>query len=109
MKAKKTIGLEVTLPKEKCDDQHCPFHASFPVRGRMQTGEVIKKKAAKTVLVSWTRLFYIPKYQRYEKRISKVLAHLPDCLDSIQLGDKVKIIESRPISKSKNFVVLEKL
>ena len=108
MEKKKTIGLEVTLPKEKCDDKHCPFHASFPVRGRTLTCKVRKIGANKTVAVGWTRLFYIPKYQRYEKRRSKVLAHVPPCI-KVKEGDKVRIAETRPISKSKNFVIVEKL
>jgi small subunit ribosomal protein S17 len=109
MKQKKSIGLEVTLPKKTCDDKHCPFHSGFGVRGRTQICKVVKKGGTKSATVSWTRLFYIPKYQRYEKRISKVSVHLPPCLDDIKVGDKVKIIETRPISKSKNFVILEKI
>lgn len=109
-KQNKSIGLTVEMPKEKCDDKHCPFHASFPLRGRTHIGEVVRAGVNKTVAVAWTRLFYIPKYQRYEKRISKVFAHLTPCMaDQIKLGDKVKIVESRPISKTKNFVVVEKM
>ena len=38
---------------------------------------------------------------------SRITAHNPPCLDA-QRGDKVKIAECRPLSKTKNFVVVEK-
>jgi small subunit ribosomal protein S17 len=106
---KKSAGLQVAMPSEKCDDKHCPFHANFPVRGRVQEGKVLKIGSHKSVSVEWTKLFYIPKYQRYEKRRSKVLAHVPPCIESnLKVGDTVKLVECRPISKMKNFVVVEK-
>ncbi|MBU1850224.1 MAG: 30S ribosomal protein S17, partial [Nanoarchaeota archaeon] len=63
-------------------------------------------KMHKTVTVEWERRKYIPKYERYEKRRSKVKAHNPNCIKA-QEGDLVVIKEVRPISKSKNFVVME--
>jgi len=102
------IGLEVTVPKEECNDKHCPFHAGFPVRGRTLICIVNKIGSNKSATVTWTRLFYIPKYQRYEKRRSKVSVHVPPCV-KIVVGDKVKIVETRPVSKTKNFVVVEKI
>ena len=107
---KQNIGFDVAMPKETCDDKHCPFHAGFSLRGRTYSGKIAKISSHKTVAVTWSRLFYIPKYQRYEKRISKVFAHLPPCIgNNIKVGDLVKIVETRPISKMKNFVVVEKL
>ena len=108
MEKAKNIGFKVTLPSKECDDKHCPFHANFPLRGRSQTGKVVKMGAQKSASVQWLRLFHIPKYQRYEKRLSKVSVHVPPCLD-IKVGDMVKIVESRPISKMKNFVIVEKI
>ncbi|MEN6294046.1 MAG: 30S ribosomal protein S17, partial [Methanobacterium sp.] len=37
---------------------------------------------------------------------SKIQAHLPDCMN-VNVGDSVKIAECRPLSKTKNFVVIE--
>ena len=106
MKQKKNIGIEVDLPKEKCDDKHCPFHGEIKVRGRTFVGTVIKKSIHKTILVEWPRAHYIPKFERYEKRRTRVTVHNPKCIDA-KIGDKVMIGETRPISKTKNFVVIK--
>lgn len=62
----------------------------------------------KTVTVERDYLNYVPKYTRYEKRKSRIMAHNPPCLE-IHEGDRVKIAECRPISKEVAFVVVEKL
>jgi len=54
-----------------------------------------------------TRMHYIPKYERYEKRTSKYKAHLPPCIE-VKEGDEVVIMECRPLSKTKSFVVVER-
>ncbi|MEM3226951.1 MAG: 30S ribosomal protein S17, partial [Thermoplasmata archaeon] len=51
---------------------------------------------------------YDKKYERYKKESSKYHAHLPDCI-KVNIGDKVKIMECRPLSKTVSFVVIEKL
>ena len=62
----------------------------------------------KTCVVEWARKKYIPKYERYEQRRTKIKVHNPSCIDAKE-GDIVKIMECRPISKTKNFVIIEKL
>lgn len=81
----------------------------YTMRGRKFQGKVIRAVARKTVVVEWPRLFYIPKYERYEKRRTRVQVHLPENLTDIAVGDLVWIGECRPISKTKHFVVLEKV
>ena len=104
---KKSIGIiEVEKPKKECNDDKCPFHGSLSLRGRTFIGTVKSAKAQKTIVVGWDRLHYIPKYERYEKRYSKVQAHVPECID-VKEGDVVKIMECRPLSKTKNFVVVQ--
>ena len=49
---------------------------------------------------------FIKKYERYEKRKSKINVHKPDCL-SVNVGDSVKVAECRPLSKTKHFVLVE--
>ncbi len=71
-------------------------------RGRKFVGVVVSAKTPKTVIVRWERLLYNKKYERYEKRFSKVAAH--DELGAKE-GDVVEIMESRPISKTKRFIV----
>ena len=72
------------------------------IRGRKFTGVVISAKTPKMVIVRWQRLVFNKKYERYQKRWSKVAAH--DELGSKE-GDVVEISETRPISKMKRFVV----
>ena len=104
----KNIGLEVTKPQESCDDRHCAFHGNITIRGRQFICTVTKTNAQKTAVVEWARLLYIPKYQRYEKRKSRLQVHNPLCIN-VKVGNKVKIVECRPISKTKNFVIIERL
>lgn len=77
-------------------------------RGRTFVGTVTKAKAQKTATVEWERRRPIPKYERYEKRRSRVQAHNPESINA-QHGDRVRIAECRPISKTKRFVIVEKL
>lgn len=103
----KNAGLDVKEPKEKCDDKNCPFHGSLRVRGRQFYGVVISAKMHSTATVEWVRTVHIPKYERYEKKRSKVKAHNPKCINAAE-GDLVRIAECRPLSKTKNFVIVEK-
>lgn len=77
-------------------------------RGRIFTGIVKRKNAAKTIIIEWLRLFYLPKYERYESRLSRVAVHVPDNLE-VSVGNKVKVAECRPLSKTKHFVLVEVL
>ncbi len=104
----RNIGIEVALPTESCLDPHCPFHGSLSVRGQILTGVVVSSKMDKTTIVQREILRYVPKYERYEKRTHKYSVHNPQCVNA-QRGDMVKIMECRPLSKSKSFVVIEKL
>ncbi|MBI4447359.1 30S ribosomal protein S17 [Candidatus Woesearchaeota archaeon] len=107
VKKQYNIGIDVPSPTEVCEDKHCPFHAGLKLRGRRFTGTVIKGDAHHTVTVEWPRIFYVSKYERYEKRRSRLKAHNPPCLN-VKMGDKVEIMECRPISKTKSFVVINK-
>lgn len=76
------------------------------LHGRTFVGTVTSDKMMNTVTVEWERRRYVTKYQRYEKRSSSVKAHNPKEMHA-KTGDIVRIVESRPISKTKNFVVVE--
>ena len=78
------------------------------MRGRIFEGEIVSDKAPKTVVVEWGFIHYIPKYERYERRSSRVVAYNPVCIDA-KKGDIVRIAECRPLSKTKSFVVIEKV
>ncbi|MBI4688444.1 MAG: 30S ribosomal protein S17 [Nitrospirae bacterium] len=68
------------------------------------TGKVISDKMDKTVVVAVERLAQHPLYRKTIKKVSKFKAH--DEENKYKTGDKVMIIESRPISKEKRWVVL---
>jgi len=53
-------------------------------------------------------MHFVPKYERYEKRTSSYAAHCPPCMEA-KVGDKVRIAECRPLSKTISFVTIEKL
>ena len=80
--------------------------SGLSLRGRVFVGTAISSKMQKTVTVEWERKNYMKKYERYEKRRSRVKAHNPDSMNA-QEGDIVKIMECRPLSKTKNFVVIQ--
>ena len=100
------IGIDVTEPKTKCEDPNCPFYGSLPVRGQILEGIVTSNKAERSITVERSFYKFIRKYERYEKRKSRISAHKPDCIE-VNMGDAVKIAECRPLSKTKHFVVLE--
>ena len=64
-------------------------------------------KTKKMAVVEREYLHYVPKYMRYEKRKSRISAHLPPCLE-IKAGDLVTIAECRPLSKTVAVVVVER-
>ena len=105
-KNKLTIGIDVKPPKKVCEDRKCPFHGSLKVHGKVFVGTVIKAKFPRSPLVEWVARRYIPKYERYEKTRTRVHVHNPACINAA-VGNKVKIAECRPLSKTKNFVVVE--
>jgi small subunit ribosomal protein S17 len=100
------IGIEVAVPGKDCSDAKCPFHGDLRVRGQILKGRVLSARMQNTVVVQSELLRYLPKFERYEKRRSKHHAHNPPCIGAIA-GDEVTIMECRPLSKTKHFVVIE--
>ena len=93
---------------EGCEDSNCPFHGSLSVRGKSFVGTVVASKAMKTASVEWSTKHFIPKYERYENKKTKVKAHNPPCIKAKD-GDVVIINECRPLSKTKRFVITKNL
>lgn len=102
------MSLTFKKPKKTCEDMNCPFHGELPIRGRVFEGVVVTAKMDKTVVVERNYLSYISKFMRYERRRSRIPSHNPPCIDAKE-GDRVAIAETRPISKTVSFVVVEKL
>lgn len=108
MSETRNIGIPVNPPKTSCNDPDCPFHGKLSVRGILLSGVVYKKKMDKTVVVENEHTVYVKKYKRYMRRRSRISAHLPPCIDA-DVGDRVRLGECRPLSKTVSFVVLEKM
>lgn len=102
------IGIDANPPQQRCSDSRCPWHGSLPIRGKTFVGKIVSDKAAKTVIVEWGYHHYLPKYERYERRHTRLAAYNPQCIDA-KVGDTVRIAECRPLSKTKHFVVVEKI
>jgi len=69
-----------------------------------KVGAVVSDKMQKTVVVRVDRLVRHTKYRRYVRRTSKFMAH--DELGAT-IGDKVRIVETRPMSARKRWRVIE--
>jgi len=102
------IGLDVRAPKTACDDAHCPFHGHLTLRGQVLEGTVVSVAMQRTAVVERTRLHFVPKFERYEKRRRRYLAHAPPCLN-VPVGHRVRIAETRPLSKLVAFCIVEDL
>ncbi len=68
---------------------------------RTLEGEVVGDGMSKTVAVRVERLFKHTKYKKYIRRHSKYLVH--DEQENAKIGDRVKIAECRPLSKTKRW------
>ena len=77
-------------------------------RGRRaeKVGVVASDKMQQTVVVRVDRLIKHPKYRRYVRRTSKFMAHNET---DATIGDKVRIVETRPLSARKRWRVVEVL
>ncbi|XP_028767536.1 uncharacterized protein LOC114725218 [Neltuma alba] len=68
-------------------------------------GTVVSNKMQKSVVVAVDRLFHHKLYNRYIKRTSKFMAH--DENNVCNIGDRVRLDPSRPLSKRKHWTVAE--
>ncbi len=70
-------------------------------------GTVVSNKMEKTIVIRIERRTLHPLYKKYITRTKKIKAH--DEGNLCQIGDLVKVIESRPLSKDKRWSLLEVL
>jgi len=74
-------------------------------RRKERVGEVISNKMAKTIVVRVERRFPHPRYKKVVTGYSRFYAH--DEKSEAKLGDRVRIQETRPLSKTKNWRLVE--
>ena len=72
---------------------------------RTLTGKVISDKMDKTITVKVERQVKHPIYGKFIRRSTKVHAH--DETNECKMGDTVTVVESRPLSKSKSWQLVE--
>jgi len=103
------IGVDVNQPLGEWDgDVNCPFYGSLRLRGQIIEGTVSKVGMQSSIIVQRQYLSHMPKFERYEKRTRRYAAHLPSCIGGVDIGDAVRIMECRPLSKTVTFCVIEK-
>jgi len=94
------------MAKEECNDKKCWKHGSVKIRGGRVVGTVISAKARNTVSVQRDTIKFLPKYRRWARIRSTISAHNPPCIGA-KVGDKVNIAETRKLSKTKAWTVVD--
>ena len=90
------------MAEEKGNKQKRPIS----VRGARLVGRVVSDKNKKTVVVERDVIKKVSKYKRMARGRSRIQAHNPDEIGA-KVGDRVRIGETRKISKTKSWTVLE--
>ena len=107
-KAKDITGMGLPVPEVPCKDGNCPFHGRLRLHGRKLSGSVGSARMRRTASIDIERMTFVSKYDRYVRRGSSIKAHNPECI-SAREGDKVEVVECRPLSRTKHFVIVRKL
>ncbi|HXX76019.1 MAG TPA: 30S ribosomal protein S17 [Nitrospiraceae bacterium] len=81
--------------------------AEATAKRREWVGRVISNKMNKTVVVAVERSVIHPVYRKILRRVTKLKAH--DEQNTCRIGDRVRMIETRPISNDKHWRVVEVL
>lgn len=77
------------------------------LRGKILSGPVVSTKMKDTVIVEVLRLSRHPLYKKTVKRTKRIAAHVSNM--ELVVGDNVAIQETKPISKTKHFLVIGKV
>ena len=93
---------------EKCEDKKCFKHGGVKLRGEYLTGEVVSTKGKHTVVIRRDITDFFPKYQKWARGHSRLAAHNPPCINA-KVGQKVELAETRKLSKTKAWTVVDVL
>ena len=97
--------------QEKVTEKSLVGTSKIPIstRGRIFEG-FVTKKFPKRVVVEFERTVFVPKYERFYKKQTILHARLPDSMaNEINVGDYIRLMETRPLSKIIHFIVLGKV
>ena len=92
---------------DSCRSEKCPHHGHLRTRKKTFVGTVVSSRNKDTATVEWDYYRHVPKYERSERRKTRISCHNPACITA-KPGDVVTVAECRPLSKSKRFVIIEK-
>ena len=102
--------LGIPAPQSAYDsanyDKKCPFTGGLVVKKELLTGKIIKKDTNKSATIEWFRSHYVPKYERFEMKRSRLRVHNPPALNA-QIGQTVLVARTRPLSKTKHHVIIQ--
>ena len=93
------------MEKEKKKKEKRKTKNLVPTRGRTFEG-VVTRKFPKRITIEFERTIYLPKYERYMKKKTRIHARLPESVIA-EIGDLVKVQECRPLSKIIHFMVVK--
>lgn len=100
--------LGIAAPEKACTDGKCPFHGKLSVTKELFRGKIVRKDLNRTATIEWHKSHYLPKYERYEIRRHRLRVHNPGCLDAA-VGEEVLAAKTRPLSKTKHHVIIQKI
>merc|ERR1711990_117802 len=109
-RAVRSIGLGIKVPLKAKEgryiDKKCPFVGNVSIRGKLLRGVVHRTFMKNTITIRRDYLHYQKKYRRYEKRHKMISAHCSPAFE-VMSGDEVIIGETRPLTKTVRYNVLE--
>ncbi len=83
-------------------------YSNVSLRGQSFVGVVVSSKSMKSATVEIKRKHYVPKYERYENRLTRLHVHNPPSINAKE-GDIVKVSETRPLAKTIHHIIVEKV
>lgn len=108
MAAKKT-NSNGKKPTDSKSSAYLSKKRPVAARGRIFKGKVVKK-FPKRIVIELDRTVFIPKYERFLKKTTRIHARLEDKdFNNVHIGDIVKVQETRPLSKIIHFIFTEKI
>ncbi len=104
---KQQEGIETVNPPEVKTEEisFAGQEKGLSKRRRILQGRVVSNKPDKTIIVKIERYVQHPIYKKYFKRSKKVMAH--DEENQCQVGDLVRVMEWRPLSRRKRWMLVE--
>ncbi|MGM5483884.1 MAG: 30S ribosomal protein S17 [Nanobdellota archaeon] len=103
----RNIGFGIPIPpKPEEYDENDPFYGKLLVKKGSVVGNVVSVKRARTATIAIERLVKDKKFSRIYKKKTKMHVHNPSSIEAKE-GDVVRAYETRPLSKTKNHVIVQ--